>query len=131
VREALLMSGTMRAIVLDGPGPPEQLAGVPVREPLDAQLREAPRSPAARGDGQHLCRCLVEPLGVLEDARERLLLGNLGQEAEHGEADEKAMRCRARGQPEGGGQRVALRLRQTIEPAEHLRSMGADGDPHT
>jgi hypothetical protein len=44
---------------------------------------------AARGDGQHLGRRLVEPLGVLHDAQQRLLLGDVGQEAEHGEADEK------------------------------------------
>ena len=118
----------------------EQLAGVPVGKPHDVQFGQALelrrrtgltdreqhgdgfRVQPARGDGQRLGRRLVEPLGVLDDAQQRLLLGDVGQEAEHGEADQKAIRCGARGQPEGGAQRVALGPWQTIQPVEHLRS---------
>jgi hypothetical protein len=116
----------------------EQLAGVPGGQALDAELGEALelrrragltdrdengdglRVQPARSDCQHLGRRLVEPLGVLDDAQERLLFGDVGQEAENGEAHEKAIRCGARGQPEGGAQRVALGPRQMLEPVEHL-----------
>ena len=113
----------------------DEAAGISVGEPLDAQLGEALelrcragltnreehddglRLQPACGDGEHLGRRLVEPLGVLDDAQERLLLGGVGQEAEDGETDEKAIRCGPRGQPEGGAQRVPLGPREMIEPA--------------
>ncbi len=57
---------------------------------------------------------LIEPLRVLDDAEQRLLLGDGGEEAEHGQADEEPVRSGAGGQPEGGAERVALGWRQLI-----------------
>ena len=64
-------------------------------EGLDAELREArervdpipsredhrdPLGQESSGDeGQHACRRPVEPLGVVDDAQERLLLGSFRQ----------------------------------------------------
>jgi hypothetical protein len=64
-----------------------------VAERLDAKLREAPkrvdrlpcrkdhrdllRQEAARHERQHAGRCTVEPLRVVDDTEERLLLGGL------------------------------------------------------
>ncbi len=118
----------------------QQLTGVSGGKSLEAQLGEALelrrragladrdehhhglRVQPARRNRQRLGRCLVEPLGVLDDAQERLLLGDVGQKAEHGEADQEAIRRNARGQPEGGSQGVTLGRGQTVAPVEHVRS---------
>jgi hypothetical protein len=42
---------------------------------------------APRHEGQRECGGLIQPLRVIDDAQDRTLLGNFGQEAEHGEAD--------------------------------------------
>jgi hypothetical protein len=41
--------------------------------------------PAIR-EGQHLARCAVEPLGVVDNAEQGLLTRNLGQQTEYGQA---------------------------------------------
>ena len=62
----------------------------------------------------------IEPLCIVDDADERLLLGHLRQQAQHCQTDQKAVRCISRAEPERGTQRIALRPRQRVEPIQHL-----------
>ncbi|MDA0161379.1 hypothetical protein OM076_13965 [Solirubrobacter ginsenosidimutans] len=64
---------------------------------------------------QDLSRGAVEPMRVVDQADQRCMLGGLAEEAQHGEADQKAIRCFAGVEAERRGQRVALRRRQTLE----------------
>ena len=54
--------------------------------------------------------------------QQRLLLGGVGQQAQHREPDQEAIRRRPGAQAERGAQRVALRVRELLEPAEHRRA---------
>ena len=54
----------------------------------------------------------VEPLGVVDQAEQRLARGRLRQEAQDGEADEVAVLPGSRTEPEHRLQRLTLRLRQ-------------------
>ena len=64
-------------------------------------------------------RGLVQPLRVVDDAQQGTFLRRLGQQAEHGEADQEPIRRRPRGQAEDRPQRVTLRAGQ---PVEHDRA---------
>ena len=66
----------------------------------------------ARDERERQRRGPIEPLRVVDDAQQRTLLGHLGQQAEHGQADQEAIRARPGAQAEHGPQRVALRRRQ-------------------
>jgi hypothetical protein len=44
------------------------------------------------------------------------------QQAQHGQADQKAIRRLACTQPERRAERIALRTRQTFEQVQHLRA---------
>jgi hypothetical protein len=79
-----------------------------VAERLDAKLREAheridrlprredDRDPlgeqAARDEREHTGRRAVEPLRVVDDAEQRLLLRRLRQQVQNGEPDEERIR---------------------------------------
>src|SRR3712207_8895619 len=52
---------------------------------------------------------LVEPLRVVDDARQRLPLGDLGEQRQHRESDEEPVRWRPWAQSEHRRERVALR----------------------
>jgi hypothetical protein len=78
--------------------------------------RHRPGHQPAGDEGQRLGRGAVQPLGVVDDAHQRALVGHPGEQAQHGEPDEQAVRRRPVAQAEGGGQRVALRRRQRCEP---------------
>ena len=71
-------------------------------------LRQQP----ARHERERLRGHPVEPLRVVDDAHERLLLGGVGQQAQDGQPDEEALRRRPGAQAERRAQRVALRARQ-------------------
>ena len=104
----------------------QQRAGVAGAQPADDALGEpgpavAPRRRAhrddhadrlgpqpARHERHRLRRRAVEPLGVVDQADQRLLAPDLGQQPEQRQADEEAIRRRARAQAERGAQRVAL-----------------------
>ena len=85
----------------------EQFARVGVRQPFEPQLRQ-PRQlielarlalrehearstlPQPPGDERkHLCRRLIEPLRIIDQAQKRLLFGSVGEQAQQGQADEK------------------------------------------
>ena len=93
--------------------------------------------PLGQETPRHERECLhrhpVEPLGVVDDADERLIPDCVGQQAEHGQADQEAIGRRARAQAERGVQRVALRDRKLPEAAEHRRAQGVqagEGELH-
>ena len=59
------------------------------------RTRTRPARPAAaRDERERERRGLIQPLRVVDDAQQRALLGHLGDEAEHGEADQEAIRRR-------------------------------------
>jgi hypothetical protein len=54
-------------------------------------LREEPPS----DETEDLCGRVVEPLRVVDDADERLLLGDLGEKRQRSESNEESIGCRA------------------------------------
>ncbi|HEX5781474.1 MAG TPA: hypothetical protein VFX80_06115, partial [Solirubrobacteraceae bacterium] len=70
-------------------------------------------------EADDLCGCLVEPLGVVDDADERLLLGGVGEQCQRRQSDEEPLRRRADAHPEDGLERLALRGRQSVETIQH------------
>ena len=105
----------------------QQGPGVAFAESLDGQLGESgedvvtavrarrthERDPfcvqAAGDETENLGGGVVEPLRVVDDADERLLLGDLGEQRQRGQADEEAVRRGAWAQSEHRRQRIALR----------------------
>ena len=71
---------------------------------------------------EHLRRCLIKPLGVVHDADEPSLLGHVGQQAQHGHADQEAIRNVAGPQAKRGPERVPLRTGETLESIEKRRT---------
>ena len=67
---------------------------------------------------QRLGRGLVQPLRVVHDADQGLLLGHLGQEGQHRQAQQEAVWHRARLQAEYRAERLALRDRQRADPVQ-------------
>ena len=118
----------------------QQRARVAVAEPVDGQLgkpgedvvadarargaheRDPLGEEAAGDEAEHLRRRVVEPLRVVDDADERLLLGDLGKQRQRGEPDEEAVGRRAGAPAEHGRERVPLRHRQPIEAIQHRRA---------
>ena len=72
-----------------------------------------------RDESKHLRRGAVEPLRVIDDTEQLLLLGDFRKQAERGQGDEEPIGGRAGRQAERGAQCVALRCRETTEPGEH------------
>ncbi len=63
---------------------------------------------AARQERQRVGRLLVEPVGVVDHAQQRSLLGHLGQEAQHGQRDQEPVGPDGVAQAEGALQRLVL-----------------------
>jgi hypothetical protein len=79
-----------------------------------------PLGEEASGDeAQDLGRGLVEPLRVVHDADERLPVGDLGEQRQRREPDEKPIRRRAVAPAEHGGERLALRVGERVEAIQH------------
>ena len=81
------------------------------RDPLG---EEAPAD-----ESEDLCGGLVEPLRVVDDADERLFLGDLGEQRERGEPDQEPVGRRAGAPAEYGCERVALGDGQPVELIQH------------
>jgi len=108
----------------------------PAEEQVGEPVEPAPSAPVADRDhdrdrvGQQppcdepeqLVRRLVEPLGVVDDAEQRALLGDAAQEAEHRQSDEESVGRLARRQAERDGERVPLRPRERVEAVEQRRA---------
>ena len=93
-------------------------AEIAAREDQGDRFRE--QSP--RDERQRLLGGLVEPLGVVDHADERSLLGDVGEQAQHRQPDEEAIRRVAGAQPERRAQRVALRAGERVELPEQRRA---------
>ena len=76
----------------------------------------------AGDETENLGGCVVEPLRVVDDTDERLLLGYLREERQRGQPHEKAVRRWARAEAEHRGKGVALRIRQVIDSIHHRRA---------
>ena len=94
------------------------LAGLAEPEDQRDRLGEQP----ARDEREDLRRGAVEPLRIVDQADQRLLLGGVTQETQHGQADQETIRCLAGPQAEGGGQRFTLRRGQPLEPVQQRRT---------
>ena len=121
-----LSSSSARASL--SPSPPIGQLGEPGEDVVaDARSRGAherdPLGEEPAGDeAEDLRGRLVEPLRVVDDADERLLLGDLGEQRQRGEPDQEPVRARAGAQAEHRRERVALRGGQPVEVIEHRRA---------
>jgi hypothetical protein len=115
---------------------PQQRTGIRVVQAGDDQFRElaerlvGPDRPGREHqcdrlgqqppghEGERVRGGLVEPLGVIDEADQGLLLGDVGQQAQDGQTDQEAVRRVAVLQAERGAQRVPLRAGQTVEAGE-------------
>ena len=80
------------------------------------------RQKSSRDEPEDLRRRPIEPLCVVDQAYERLLLGHLGQQTEDCQPDQEAVRSGSTPQAERGAERIALRTRQTLEPIQKRRA---------
>jgi hypothetical protein len=79
------------------------------------------------GDSQDLARCGVEPLGVVDQADQGLRGGDLGQQAQHGQAEQKPIRDFPHCETEGQTQGLLLRLRERLVLPQHRRAQLMQG----
>jgi hypothetical protein len=127
---------------VQGPGHvgQQQRARIAVTEAADGQLGEpgqdviaGPRprgahdrdrlgEQAAGHEPQDLRRGAIEPLGVVDDTGQRLLLGDLGDQRQRGQPHQEPVRRGAGAAAEHRRQRVALRDGQPAEVVQHRRA---------
>jgi hypothetical protein len=116
----------------------QQRASVPLVEAGEPQLREVGQvalrarvtdgeherdrlgEQSPRDESQHRAGRVVEPLQVVDDAQQRLLLGGGGQQAQHGKPDQEPVRWVTRGHSERDLERNTLRRGQ-VGQARHER----------
>ena len=124
---------------VQGPGEHrvKQRACIALVQTLDHQLRQSRQVVAGLPHGEHqthrfrlqaacderedLRRGAIEPLFIVDQADQRLLLGHLGEQAQDGQGNEKAIRRRSGTGAESRPQRIALRGRETLEAIQHRR----------
>jgi hypothetical protein len=63
-------------------------------------------------------RRLIQPLCVIDDTQQRMLLGHLRKQTQHRQADKKAIRRSAGAQPEHDLHGLPLRRRKRLEPID-------------
>ncbi len=80
------------------------------------------RQETTRNEREYLRGQPIEPLRVVDDADERLLLRNFGQQAENGQTHQKSIGRGAGIQSERGAERVRLRSGETCQMLEHRRT---------
>jgi len=89
-----------------------------VRLAYGEQQRHDLRQESARDKPKHPGRGIVDPLEIVHDAEQRLLLGNASQQAERCQRDREAVRriagCETQSDPEGD----LLRLGERTEPVK-------------
>ena len=118
----------------------QQRTGIVVVQAADRELRQAEqlllvswltdrehdgdrlRQQPASDEGERLRGGAVEPLSIIDQAEQPLLLGDVGEQAEHREGDQKTIRRVPRAQAERGAKRIALGLGQMSKPVWHLRA---------
>ena len=117
----------------------QQLARVAVGQALDHQLRQAGQTSwrrrrdgedqgdrlgqqAPRDEAERLHRHLVEPLRVIDDTEQRLVVGGGGHQAQHRQPDQEAVRGRPDSAAESDVQRLALWFGQLVEVVHQRRA---------
>jgi hypothetical protein len=99
----------------------------------DTQDRDPFRVQTACDEREDLRGDFVQPLHIVDDADQRPLLSDLGEQRQGGEPEEKPVRWRPGAQSERGRERVALRDGQPLEVIEHRRAElmeAAEGELH-
>ena len=105
----------------------QEYSRVCLLQPLDPELRQtrqvAARCPdredhanrfrhqTARNETKDLRRGAIEPVLVIDQTHKRLLLGDLGQQAQHAQPDQEPVRCRPGTHAEGNPHGITLRRR--------------------
>ena len=118
-----LSSSSARASA--SPSPWTDSSGSPARTPSPTPVRAAHTiairsARSRRATKPRICSGgVVEPLRVVDDADQRLLLGDLGQQRQRGEPDQEPVGRRAGAPAEHGRERVALRGGEPVEVIEH------------
>jgi hypothetical protein len=74
---------------------------------------------APRGEEEGAAGGLVDPVGVVDEAEERRVLGRAGEQAEHGREGRERSRLRRRAERERGAQRGGLDGGEAIEVPQH------------
>jgi hypothetical protein len=118
----------------------EQGARVPVGQPAERKLRQIRQLElvARLADREHdrhrlgqqppcheaedLRRGRIEPLGVVDEAQQRPVAGDLGEQGERGQGDQEAVGSGTGCQAESDAQRSLLRLRKRADAVEHRRA---------
>ena len=90
---------------------------MPVRAAQTSAIRSA--SKTAGDETEDLRRGVVEPLRVVDNADQRLLLGDLGEQCQRGQPDQKPVGRRTGASAEHRRKRVALRDGQPVEVVQH------------
>jgi hypothetical protein len=88
-------------------------------DPVDVQ--------PASDEGQGVQGLGVQPVGVVDDAQQRSLRGDVRRQGQRAQSDQEAVWYRAAGEPESHAQGGALGCRQPAEPVEmgKQQSVGA------
>ena len=94
-----------------------ELARVVVARPDEHGDRVGLQPP--RHEHERLGRRAVEPVGVVDDAQQRPLVGGGGEQAQHGDRDQEAVLDPLGRQPEGAAQRGGLHVGQLAGAVEH------------
>jgi hypothetical protein len=88
------------------------------RLPDGEDQRDRVRHQPARHERQRLQRGVVEPLGIVDDAHQRLGRRCLGEQGQHGEPDVEPIRDTTRAKAERRSDRLELRRREPVEMLE-------------
>ena len=94
------------------------VAGLAHREDERDPFRQQP----AGDERERLRGDPVQPLRVIDEAQQRLLLRDVGQQAEHRQPDQETVRRLACAQTERRRQRIALRTGKSLEAIEERRA---------
>lgn len=89
------------------------------RSPPTRRARSAPQRPGSGSSG-------IEPLGILDQAQQRPVLGRGGQQAEHGQSHEEPLRRLAGRHSQRDAQGIALRCGDRVKEIEHRRAQLMD-----
>ena len=107
---------------------PERVAELSRRE----HQRDLLRDQTASHEHARTRRSVVEPLGVVNRAYERLLLSRLGEQLEHRQPDKRRCRGLSGSKSERDAERVVLTIRQVLQkPIEDHALAPASKQPHT
>jgi hypothetical protein len=102
---------------------PERWAGLARHEQHRDRLREQP----ARDERERQCRCLIQPLRIVNHAEQWPLFGHLRQQTEHGQTDHEPIWRFPAAQSKRHAQRFMLWSRQALESTEHRRAQLLQG----